>query len=117
MSGAGIVDLTGEASLACGGGDAGNSETTLHSLKEALAAKKQERKEAERVLNALMEEEEDLLVSIQAIEAQEASEQRDRNRPDWAGKFEWDHQVLDLLKRIFKLPKFRPLQHEVHVQQ
>jgi ATP-dependent DNA helicase Q1 len=108
-----VVDLT-EVEDAPAGEAGRESETaSLASLREALARKRKERREAERKVAALREEEQDLELLIEGIEDQEESARRARNRPDWAGAFKWDQQVERLLAQTFRLPGFRPLQREV----
>jgi chromosome segregation ATPase len=113
-----FVDLTDEPQTSEVRGAKGEatweSVGILESLKAALKVKRRERKEAERVLTVLLEEEEDLETSIRELEDQEDSKRRKLNQPDW-GKtaFEWDDKVRQLLKNTFKLPEFRPLQREV----
>ena len=82
-----VVDLT-EVEDAPAGEAGRESETaSLASLREALARKRKERREAERKVAALREEEQDLELLIEGIEDQEESARRARNRPDWAGAF------------------------------
>ena len=107
-----VVDLTDEV-------DEGSlqhvaSGDALSSLQAALQEKRRERKEAERTLRALCEEEEELAAAVRELEDQEESERRERNRPNWAtATFEWDDRVSEVLNKTFKLPHFRQLQKEV----
>ena len=97
-----VVDLT-EVEDAPAGEAGRESETaSLASLREALARKRKERREAERKVAALREEEQDLELLIEGIEDQEESARRARNRPDWTGAFKWDQQVERLLARAEK---------------
>jgi hypothetical protein len=106
------VDLTNDAEM--GGAEKERASSMMDSLKCALKVKMKERRVAEELWERLREEERDLEASIQALQEQEESAMRERNRPDWAkATFEWDDEVLELLQRTFKLPAFRPLQREV----
>jgi ATP-dependent helicase YprA (DUF1998 family) len=104
----GVVDLTEEGTEGRMEG-----EKSLASLREALIRKRKERREAERRVAALREEEQELEAAIEGIEDQEERARRARNRPDWAGAFAWDQQVDRLLQQTFKLPRFRECQREI----
>ena len=106
------VDLTNDAEM--GGAEKVRDSSMMDSLKCALKVKMKERRVAEELWERLRDEERDLEASIQALQEQEESAMRERNRPDWAkATFEWDVKVFELLQRTFKLPAFRPLQREV----
>ena len=91
---------------------------TVAALEQRLQANRREQEELRGELAEREREEGDLVAQLAAAAAAAGPSQSAAPRPlpparDWAGAFEWDGQVDQLLEQRFGHREFRPLQREV----
>eukprot|EP00960_Hanusia_phi_P058285 763840-Hanusia_phi.AAC.2 len=108
------VDLTDETEIILTG-DPSDASTCnkIQMLEEMLKQKRKEKRDAERRYRSLKEEVEELEGQLQRLVDNARMAEMERNRPDWSKDFEWSEEARQVLKNVFKLPSFRPLQEEI----